>query len=134
MKSALSHERSFAGLSPEPNLIECVEAHAALCTARLCGGHGSQLAGQIPFWTVSSAGLCGAVMKRWLLTVLLQLDELVSAAFGGYAHETISSRFSRNASEGGLAGCIFCRLIQVVWADHCNLANSKAQQLVRPNA
>lgn len=73
-------------------------------------------------------------MKRWLLTVLLQLDELASAAFGGYAHETISSRFSRDAASGGLAGCIFCRLIQIVWPNHCNLAVSKGQQLARPDA
>lgn len=71
-------------------------------------------------------------MKRWLLTVLLQLDELASAAFGGYAHETISFRFSRDAAAGGWAGCIFCNLIQIVWPDHCNSANSKAQELARP--
>lgn len=71
-------------------------------------------------------------MKRWFLTVALMADELINAACGGYADETISYRLALNASKGGIAGCVFCRLIQVVVPGHCDLSKpTKASGLVR---
>ncbi len=71
-------------------------------------------------------------MKRWVLTVLLQIDELISALFGGYANESISYRFALNAAGGGKWGCLFCRLMERVWPKHCDLSvPSKAQLLSR---
>ena len=71
-------------------------------------------------------------MKRYVQTVLLMLDEFVNALFGGYAEETLSHRFALNASKGGLPGCLFCKVIGLIWPNHCNLAKAKTLTLVRP--
>jgi hypothetical protein len=71
-------------------------------------------------------------MKKYLLTVLLMFDELINALFGGYADETISFRLALSNSKGGIPGCIFCTLIQIVWPNHCDLTKPpKASSLVR---
>lgn len=72
-------------------------------------------------------------MKRWFLTVLLQLDTLVSALTGGYADETISYRFARAAAKGLAIGCIGCKIMEFFVPNHCDLNKPpKADALARP--
>jgi len=69
---------------------------------------------------------------RYILTILLALDELINAIFGGYAGETISYRFAFNAQMGKISGCIFCKIIEYFLPDHCSLETpSKADRLSR---
>lgn len=59
--------------------------------------------------------------KRYWMTVLLMLDEMLNAVMGGYANETISHRMAVDAQEGKLVGCIFCRMIEWLDPGHCDL-------------
>ena len=69
---------------------------------------------------------------RYILTVLLGLDQLVNAIFGGYADETISYRLAMDSSQGKWYGCWFCYLIQKIIPNHCDLNTpSKADKLTR---
>jgi len=71
-------------------------------------------------------------MSRYVLTVLLALDQLGNALLGGYADETISYRAAVANAEGKIWGCCFCNLIERLMPDHCNLEMpSKALELSR---
>lgn len=60
-------------------------------------------------------------MKRYIITVGLMLDELLSALLGGYANETISHRMAVDAQEGRWVGCVFCKIIDWLDPGHCDL-------------
>lgn len=60
-------------------------------------------------------------MKRYVMTVLIMLDQFGNALLGGYAEETISRRMAYAASDGRWYGCLFCRLIQIIAPRHCDL-------------
>jgi hypothetical protein len=51
------------------------------------------------------------MIKRYLLNILIALDQFINALFGGDPDETISSRF------GKLPQCSFCRFV-------CRILNS----------
>ncbi|WP_065755168.1 hypothetical protein [Bradyrhizobium paxllaeri] len=71
-------------------------------------------------------------MTRYVLTVLLAIDQLLNALLGGYADETISYRASIAAAEGRAWGCIFCKWIERWWPSHCDLEQPpKALKLSR---
>lgn len=63
---------------------------------------------------------------KWVVQVLIALDQLVNALIGGYADETLSSSAYRMEREGKLAGRIFRTLIDgLFWPfqhDHCRKA------------
>jgi hypothetical protein len=72
------------------------------------------------------------VIGRYILTVLLALDQLVNALIGGYADETLSYRIAIAAQEGKQYGCVLCKLIELVIPGHCSLEKpSKAARLSR---
>ena len=72
------------------------------------------------------------MITRWLMTVLIQLDELANAILGGYAHETISMRMAFGARRGEAIGCLFCRVIQIILPRHCDTKASMTWPLLRP--
>lgn len=63
-------------------------------------------------------------MKTYLLNVLIALDQLVNALFGGHSDETLSARAYRNSQKGYWYARVFRKLIDCVFGwlgdeDHC---------------
>lgn len=72
----------------------------------------------------------GAVAALWMLiyivsngsrawTLAISFDQLVNAAFGGDEDETISSRAGKAARRGRRWGCVLCRILDRLDANHC---------------
>lgn len=60
-------------------------------------------------------------MKRYVLNILISLDQLANVLFFfGDPDETISSRAGKAARKGALWGCLLCRLLDKLEKDHCN--------------
>jgi len=60
-------------------------------------------------------------LAHYVLSVLLALDQLANAIGGGFPDETISYRASIANQEGSRWACMFCRLIEIIVPDHCDL-------------
>jgi hypothetical protein len=73
---------------------------------------------------------------RWyVFGVLIALDQVANALFGGYPDETVSFRSARARDRGERWGCILCGLLDVVHRNHCDLAlRSKSASLLRRSA
>ncbi len=63
-----------------------------------------------------------ALLKRWLIRVLMGLDRLANAFAWGHDLETISSRVGRNAEQGERFALLCCRFINWMFDDpqHCH--------------
>lgn len=63
-------------------------------------------------------------MKFWLINVLVALDQLVNALFGGWADETISSRAYRMQNKTFVWQCLrrAIDLLLFFQPDHCCIA------------
>ena len=58
-------------------------------------------------------------MKRYLVNLLIALDQFGNALFAGDPDETISSRAGKAARRGRRWGCVLCRVLDVFEHDHC---------------
>jgi hypothetical protein len=73
---------------------------------------------------------------RYVLSVLIALDQLVNALFGGYADETVSFRAATARKRGERWGCVLCKLLDWIDPNHCSktLLNKKVSILKRKMA
>jgi len=58
-------------------------------------------------------------VKRYLVNLLIALDQFGNALFAGDPDETISSRAGKAARRGRRWGCILCRLLHLFDRNHC---------------
>lgn len=58
-------------------------------------------------------------MKRYLVNLLIAIDQFGNALFAGDPDETISSRAGKAARRGRRWGCVLCRVLDVFDRDHC---------------
>jgi hypothetical protein len=59
-------------------------------------------------------------MKRYLLNLLISVDQLINTIFGGYPDETISSRIGKRVVKGDSWFCnILSKLLNLVDKNHC---------------
>lgn len=57
------------------------------------------------------------MVKRYILYVLIAIDQLINAMLGGYPDETLSSRMGKRPD---CPVCRFiCKLLDIVDKDHC---------------
>ena len=59
---------------------------------------------------------------RYVLRVLIALDQLVNALLGGDEDETVSSRAARARAAGAWWGLTLCRFLDWLEPDHCKNA------------
>lgn len=61
------------------------------------------------------------LLYAYLFRVLLSLDRLLNAIFGGHHLETISGRLGKLELEGNKKACAFCKLLSGLFLDpgHC---------------
>lgn len=56
---------------------------------------------------------------RYIVNVLLALDQLLNAVLGGYPDETISSRAGKARLEQKRWACVLCKFLDIFDKDHC---------------
>ncbi|SER26353.1 hypothetical protein SAMN05216548_11420 [Faunimonas pinastri] len=56
---------------------------------------------------------------RYILNVLVSIDQLANTLAGGYPDETISSRSAKAWLTGKRWGCVMCRCLDFLDKDHC---------------
>jgi hypothetical protein len=61
--------------------------------------------------------------RAWVMAIAH--DELANAATGGDPGETISSRAFKAKVAGRKWGCVLCRLLDTIQADHCKNSEIK---------
>lgn len=61
-------------------------------------------------------------MKRYLLNLLILLDEIGNTLTGGDPGETISSRAGKAMQAGKRWGCVLCKVLDLFQRDHCMLS------------
>lgn len=61
-------------------------------------------------------------LKRFLINLLLMLDETGNTLTGGSPNETISERAAKARNNGKRWGCILCSILDRIQANHCNNA------------
>jgi hypothetical protein len=62
------------------------------------------------------------VLGRYLLNLLILLDEAGNTLTGGSPNETISERAAKARNEGKEWGCILCRFLGWINPGHCDNA------------
>jgi hypothetical protein len=69
---------------------------------------------------------------RYVFNLLVALDQIINALFGGYPDETISLRAARACERGKRWGCITCATLDYISPDHCeNTVVSKHVSILR---
>lgn len=59
-------------------------------------------------------------MKKYLINILISIDQLANTLLGGHPDETISSRAGKYARRGsGWFPCQLCKLLNLFQKDHC---------------
>lgn len=58
-------------------------------------------------------------MNRFLLNVLVWIDEGLNTLTLGSPDETVSSRAAKSRDKGQLFGCVLCRLLDWIKPGHC---------------
>ena len=61
-------------------------------------------------------------LRRWPLGVLTALDRLANAILAGDDRLTVSSRAYEASLKGRRWGCVLCKLLDRIQADHCRRA------------
>jgi hypothetical protein len=56
---------------------------------------------------------------KYIMNLLVSLDQFVNTVAGGDPDETISSRAAKAEAEGKRWGCILCGLLNRIQKDHC---------------
>jgi hypothetical protein len=62
------------------------------------------------------------VLNRFMLNMLVLLDQLGNTLTGGSPNETISERAAKARNNKKAWGCVLCRLLDCIQKDHCNNA------------
>lgn len=62
------------------------------------------------------------MIKRFLINLLLLLDETGNVLTGGSPNETISERAAKARNAGRTWGCVLCRFLNVFQKGHCDNA------------
>ncbi len=62
------------------------------------------------------------MIKRYILNVLIALDQLANAVLRGDPDETLSSAAGKARNAGRRWGCVLCRVLDWIDPDHCNKA------------
>jgi hypothetical protein len=57
--------------------------------------------------------------------MMLVIDRLANALFGGSSRETISSRAYRGMNEGDKGWCFLCKALDIIEQDHCEKSAGK---------
>jgi hypothetical protein len=72
------------------------------------------------------------VIKRFLLNILVLLDEVVNTLTLGSPDETISSRAAKASAKGAWFPCLLCKFLDLFEKDHCakNLVKDAGQDAV----
>jgi len=72
-------------------------------------------------------------VRRYLLRVLISVDQLANALAGGCPDETVSDSLYRHKTEGNLAACVACRALSWIFRedDHCRRAWLRGLQRMR---
>jgi hypothetical protein len=63
-----------------------------------------------------------SILKRFLLNLLLLVDESGNTLTGGSPNETISERAAKARNAGRKWGCVLCRFLDWCQANHCDNA------------
>ena len=58
-------------------------------------------------------------LGKWVMNVLIGLDQWANAILGGHPDETISSRAGKNKAKGGWWGKWLCRGLDLIDPGHC---------------
>ncbi|WP_059412652.1 hypothetical protein [Cupriavidus basilensis] len=58
-------------------------------------------------------------MRKYLLNLLIALDQGANTLLGGDPDETISSRAGKGQAEGKRWACVLCRFLDWFERDHC---------------
>lgn len=58
-------------------------------------------------------------MRKYLLNLLIALDQGVNTFLGGDPDETISSRAGKGQAQGKRWACVLCRFLDWFQRDHC---------------
>lgn len=61
--------------------------------------------------------------QRYLLNLLIMVDETGNTITGGDPGETISSRAYKAMQNGKRWGCVLCKFLNWIQKDHCKLAD-----------
>lgn len=57
--------------------------------------------------------------RRYLINILVALDQLVNTIFNGDPDETMSSRAGKDRDRGRIVGCVLCKFLDLFEKDHC---------------
>lgn len=66
------------------------------------------------------------MFKKYLVNLLIAIDEFANALTFGSPDETISSRAGKAMQKGKTWGCVLCKFLNLFQKDHCQLAIDKA--------
>jgi hypothetical protein len=58
-------------------------------------------------------------MKRYIINILIGIDQLFNAILGGDPDETISSRIGKSAIKGNSISKILSRMLDIFDKNHC---------------
>lgn len=56
---------------------------------------------------------------KYIFNILIALDQLLNAIFGGDPDETMSSRLGKDRDRGRIVGCVLCKILDIFDPDHC---------------
>ncbi|MBR1173910.1 hypothetical protein JQ617_08090 [Bradyrhizobium sp. KB893862 SZCCT0404] len=71
-------------------------------------------------------------VRRYIYGVLIGLDQLGNALFGGYPDETISFRSANARDDGKRWGCVLCKVLDWIDPNHCDRSQrTKKASLLR---
>lgn len=65
-------------------------------------------------------------MRRWVINVLIAIDQLANAILRGRPVETISLRSAIARDRGKRWGCVMCKLLEAIVANHCDTTKHDA--------
>lgn len=69
-------------------------------------------------------------MKKYLINLLISIDQLINTILGGYPDETMSSRMGKNIKKNDcLFSKIICRILDIFDKGHCEDAIEKDEGL-----
>lgn len=61
-------------------------------------------------------------MKKWFWRVVIAFDHFANAIFRGLPGQTISARAYTARQDRKVWGCVLCRFLDWLEADHCEMA------------
>ena len=59
------------------------------------------------------------IWKKYILNILIAIDQLANALINGDPDETISSRAAKSARKGKMWACVLCKFLDKLDPNHC---------------